>query len=100
MSPSGEILVPGVKELIAPVTGDEQKKFEAIHFEMQDIHDSVGANVSLSDDVVKTLMGRMSKSLALEIRTWLTKQGTPLCRCTVSRVPSVSLASGGLCTAS
>lgn len=67
VSPTGEILVPGVKELIAPVTEDEQKKFEAIHFEMQDIHDSVGANVSISDDVVKTLMGRMSKSGATRI---------------------------------
>lgn len=61
VSPEGQILVPGIKELIAPITEDEQHKFEAIHFEMKDIHDSVGADVTLSNDTVKTLMGRMSK---------------------------------------
>jgi Cys-Gly metallodipeptidase DUG1 len=34
VTPEGEILIPGVKEMIAPVTEDEQKKFEAIHFQM------------------------------------------------------------------
>jgi Cys-Gly metallodipeptidase DUG1 len=35
VTPTGEILVPGIKELIAPVTKDEQDKFEAIHFAME-----------------------------------------------------------------
>jgi len=35
VTPTGEILVPGVKEMIAPVTQDEREKFEAIHFEMK-----------------------------------------------------------------
>jgi Cys-Gly metallodipeptidase DUG1 len=61
VSPEGEILVPGVKDLIAPVTEDEQKKFEAIHFEMNDIHGAVGGDQTISDDTVKTLMGRMSE---------------------------------------
>jgi Cys-Gly metallodipeptidase DUG1 len=34
VTPEGQILVPGIKEMIAPVTDDEQKKFEAIHFNM------------------------------------------------------------------
>jgi hypothetical protein len=32
VTPDGQILVTGIKDLIAPVTEDEQKKFEAIHF--------------------------------------------------------------------
>ena len=35
VSPKGEILIPGVKELVAPVTNDERQKFEAIHFQMK-----------------------------------------------------------------
>jgi len=66
VSPEGQILIPGVKEMIAPVTEDEQKKFEAIHFEMSDIHSAVGGDVTLSNDTVKTLMGRMrNPSLSL-----------------------------------
>ncbi|ORX36686.1 putative glutamate carboxypeptidase protein [Kockovaella imperatae] len=66
VSPQGEILIPGVKDLIAPVTKDEQEKFEAIHFEMKDIHDAIGGDVTLTNDTVKTLMGRMrNPSLSL-----------------------------------
>lgn len=55
VSPDGQILIPGVKELIAPVTKDEQDKFEKIHFEMADINAAVGAEITLSDDTVKTV---------------------------------------------
>ncbi|OCF42891.1 glutamate carboxypeptidase [Kwoniella heveanensis CBS 569] len=66
VTPAGEILIPGVKEMIAPLTDDEKAKFEAIHFQMQDIHDAVGGDVTISNDTVKTLMGRMrNPSLSL-----------------------------------
>ncbi|RSH87405.1 hypothetical protein EHS25_003315 [Saitozyma podzolica] len=66
VSPTGEILIPGVKEQIAPVTEDERKKFEAIHFEMKDIHGAVGGDQTISEDTVTTLMGRMrNPSLSL-----------------------------------
>lgn len=55
VTPDGQILVSGVKDLIAPVTDDERAKFEAIHFEMQDIHAAVGGEVTISDDTVKTV---------------------------------------------
>lgn len=51
----GQILIPGVKEMIAPLTDDERKKFEAIHFEMADINSAVGSEVTLSDDIVTTV---------------------------------------------
>ncbi|RXK36422.1 glutamate carboxypeptidase [Tremella mesenterica] len=59
VTPQAEILVPGIKEMIAPVTEDERAKFEAIHFDMKDVHDSMGGDVTLSDDKVEVLMGRM-----------------------------------------
>lgn len=66
VTPQGEILVPGVKEMIAPVTDDERAKFEAIHFELSDVHDSMGGDVTISEDKVEVLMGRMrNPSLSL-----------------------------------
>lgn len=59
VSPEGKILVPGVNDLIAPVTEDERKKFEAIHFGVADIHAAVGGDQTLTNDKVTTLMGRM-----------------------------------------
>ena len=35
VTPDGKILVTGVNDLIAPVTEDERKKFEAIHFDIK-----------------------------------------------------------------
>jgi len=66
VSPDGKILIPGINEMIAPVTQDEQEKFEAIHFEMKDIHDAIGGDQTFTSDTVKTLMGRMrNPSLSL-----------------------------------
>jgi hypothetical protein len=63
VSPEGKILIPGVNDLIAPVTDDERKKFEEIHFKITDIQGAIGGDQTLSDDPVATLMGRMSKFL-------------------------------------
>ena len=66
VSPEGKILIPGIQDLVAPVTEDERKKFEAIHFGVQDIHAAVGGDQTLTDDKVTTLMGRMrNPSLSL-----------------------------------
>lgn len=66
VSPKGEILIPGIKELIAPVTDEEREKFEAIHFGVKDIHAAVGGDQTLTNDKVTTLMGRMrNPSLSL-----------------------------------
>lgn len=55
VTPDGQILVTGIKDLIAPVTDDERAKFEAIHFQMEDIHAAVGGEVTISDDTVTTV---------------------------------------------
>lgn len=63
VTPDGQILVTGIKDLIAPVTKDEQDKFEAIHFKLQDIEDAVGAPVTIYDDPVKTVRRDLNHSL-------------------------------------
>jgi Cys-Gly metallodipeptidase DUG1 len=61
VSPEGKILIPGVNDLIAPLTDDEKKKFQDIHFKITDIQNAIGGDQTLSDDPVATLMGRMSE---------------------------------------
>jgi hypothetical protein len=56
VQPNGQITVPGVKELIAPVTDDERKKFEAIHFQIK-----VGQEVHLKADCPEKCLYRISK---------------------------------------
>ncbi|KAG7535894.1 hypothetical protein FFLO_03640 [Filobasidium floriforme] len=55
----GEILIPGIKEMVAPLTDEERARYEAIHAEVSDFDDAVGAAITLHDDKVNTLMGRM-----------------------------------------
>jgi Cys-Gly metallodipeptidase DUG1 len=62
VSPEGKILIPGVNDLIAPLTEDEKKKFQDIHFKIEDIQGAIGGDQTLTSDPVKTLMGRMRKS--------------------------------------
>jgi len=59
VSPAGEILVPGVNRLVAPLTEEEKKRYEVIDFTVQDVNDSVGADIALSSDKATLLMGRM-----------------------------------------
>ena len=56
--------------MIAPVTKDEQAKFEAIHFKMQDVHDAVGADIALSDNTVKTVCAAKSEGDADAVSSW------------------------------
>lgn len=58
-SPQGEILVPGIKQLVAPLVPGERERYEAIDFTNKDLSTAVGAEVLLSDDKCQTLMGRM-----------------------------------------
>ena len=51
----GEILIPGIKELVAPLTEEERSRYEAIHAEVSDFDDAVGAAITLHDDKVNTV---------------------------------------------
>ena len=65
-------MVPGIKELIAPVTDDERKKFEAIHFENTDVHGAVGGDQTLFDDKVQTVSTKywQHQEIMLTISLW------------------------------
>lgn len=59
VTPKGEILVPGVNDLVAPLTEIEKARYEMIDYDVQDIHDSVGAEIAISSNIAEVLMGRM-----------------------------------------
>ena len=68
VTPSGEILIPGVNELVAPLTDEERKRYEVIDYSIQDIEDSVGAKITITNDKAQALMGRMRyPSLSLRV---------------------------------
>jgi Cys-Gly metallodipeptidase DUG1 len=59
VSPSGTILVPGISDLVAPLTAEERKRYEVMDFSNADLEGAVGGSVLLKDDKVEVLMGRM-----------------------------------------
>lgn len=59
VTPQGEILIPGLKELVAPLTEEEKKLFEVLDYSVADVEASAGGKVALSDDKTTVLMGRM-----------------------------------------
>lgn len=61
VAPAGQqnrILIPGINEMVAPVTLDESKIYDTIHFSMQDLDEAVGSQTSLHSTTKDTLMAR------------------------------------------
>lgn len=54
----GKILIPGLNELVAPVTEDEKAIYKDIAFTMDNLFESLGSNTSIYDDKERTLMAR------------------------------------------
>lgn len=46
----GNILIPGVDEMVAPVTEQEDALYDNIDFTVDDLHDASGSNASLHDN--------------------------------------------------
>lgn len=59
VTPTGEILIPGIKELVAPLTDEEYKRYQVMDFTAQDMHNAVGSKTTISDEKEKILMSRM-----------------------------------------
>lgn len=55
----GKILIPGVNELVAPLTDEEKARYENIDYGVHDIESAAGGPVALSTDKATVLMGRM-----------------------------------------
>jgi len=54
----GVIQIPGIAELVAPVTEDEMKLYPEIAFSMDDIYNSLGSKSVIHDDPIKVLQAR------------------------------------------
>ncbi|OJD12802.1 hypothetical protein AJ78_06659 [Emergomyces pasteurianus Ep9510] len=54
----GNILIPGINELVAPVTEDEKSLYGNISFSMANLHESLGSTTSIFSDKEPTLMRR------------------------------------------
>ncbi|OCB89196.1 CNDP dipeptidase [Sanghuangporus baumii] len=59
VTPTGKILIPGVNELVAPLTDEERERYEKIDYGVEDIEESVGAQIAISEDKAEVLMARM-----------------------------------------
>ncbi|KAL2158287.1 hypothetical protein VTH06DRAFT_4608 [Thermothelomyces fergusii] len=55
---NGKIKIPGIAEQVAVVTEDEEKLYDDISFNMQDIYDAIGSETTIYDDKKSTLMAR------------------------------------------
>ncbi|KAG8684433.1 Cys-Gly metallodipeptidase, partial [Ceratobasidium sp. 394] len=59
VTPQGQILIPGIDQLVADLTPEERSRYERMDYSIQDINESVGASIALSDDKAEVLMGKM-----------------------------------------
>jgi Cys-Gly metallodipeptidase DUG1 len=55
---NGKILIPGLDELVAPLTDDEKSLYGNIAFTMDNLYESLGSTTGLFPDKESTLMGR------------------------------------------
>ena len=55
---NGKILIPGINELVAPVTEDEKQLYKQITYKMDDLHESLGSKTTIFEEKEPTLMAR------------------------------------------
>jgi Cys-Gly metallodipeptidase DUG1 len=54
----GNIQVPGVMDMVAPVTEDEKSLYPGIAYSMENLYESLGSKTSIFEDKERTLMAR------------------------------------------
>jgi len=54
----GKVQIPGLNELVAPLTDEEKELYTDISFEMSDLYNSLGSETSIHDNKEDTLMAR------------------------------------------
>lgn len=55
---NGKILIPGISEMVAPLTDDEKALYSDISFTMANLYESLGSQSSIHPDKENTLMAR------------------------------------------
>ena len=58
----GQIKIPGIKELVAPLTDEEKALYAGISFDMGNLHESLGSTTGMQEDAQATLMARYASS--------------------------------------
>ncbi|RHZ80696.1 hypothetical protein Glove_132g5 [Diversispora epigaea] len=58
VTPSGEILIPGINDDVAPLTENENKTYESIEFDLNEYHDAIESKTTIYDDKINTLQHR------------------------------------------
>ncbi|KAL9611577.1 MAG: hypothetical protein Q9167_003796 [Letrouitia subvulpina] len=54
----GKIKIPGINEMVAPVTEEEKGIYGKISYTMENLYESIGSQTSIHDDKERTLMAR------------------------------------------
>jgi Cys-Gly metallodipeptidase DUG1 len=54
----GNILIPGIAELVAPVTEEEKALYPNISYSMENLHESLGSETGIHPTKERTLMAR------------------------------------------
>lgn len=55
----GNILIPGVDDMVTPALDDERAIYEKLDYSIEDIEAAAGGKIALSDNKIDVLMGRM-----------------------------------------
>jgi len=58
VTPQGEILIPGIKEMVAPLTKSEDALYDDIHFNLSELEANTGAQDVIQDSVKGALQAR------------------------------------------
>lgn len=58
VDPQGNILIPGLMDLVAPVTEEEKSLYGGISYTMENLHESLGAETGIHPTKERTLMAR------------------------------------------
>lgn len=58
VTPAGEILIPGVKEMVAPLTKSEEKLYDDIHFDIAGLEANIGSKTVIQPTIQEALQAR------------------------------------------
>lgn len=58
VTPSGEILIPGIQEMVAPLTPEEDKLYDTINFDLEGFEGNIGSKTVIQDNVKAALQAR------------------------------------------
>ena len=54
----GNIQIPGIYDLVAPISPEEEELYKTLHFSMSDIHDATGSKTTVHESASEALQHR------------------------------------------